>query len=135
MAATVSDDRVVSEVAAKFARFVADGDLDALRALYTPDARIWHNTDDTAKTVEESLEFLGALLSVTTRRWYADVRLTPTPTGYVDQHYVCAVLTTGDEVRVPVCMVVTLDGARVTRLEEYIEPEASGPITAALLRG
>jgi len=131
----MSDPGVVSAVADKFARFVAEGDLDGLRALYTPDARIWHNTDDHAKTVEESLQFLAGLLSVTTKRWYADVRLMPTPSGYVDQHYVCAVLTTGEEVRVPVCMVVTLDGARVERLEEYIEPEASGPITAALLRG
>lgn len=131
----MSDDRVVKAVAAKVARFVADGDLDGLRALYMPDARIWHNTDDREKTVEESLTFLDGLLSVTSRRWYADVRLTPTPIGYIDQHYMCAVLTTGEEVRVPICMVVTLDGERVKRLEEYIESEASGPVTAALLRG
>jgi len=135
MAATMSDDRVVRSVADKVARFVADGDLDALRALYAPDARIWHNTDDKDKTVEESLAFLDGLLSVTTKRWYADVRLTPTPSGYVDQHYMCAVMTTGEEVRVPICMVVTLEGERVKRIEEYIETEASGPVTAALLRG
>jgi uncharacterized protein len=131
----MSDDRVVKSVAEKIARFVADGDLDGLRALYTSDARIWHNTDDARKTVEESLAFLGGLLRVTNKRWYADVRLTPTPSGYVAQHYLCAVLITGDEVRIPICMVVTLEGDRVTRLEEYIEPEASAPITAALLRG
>jgi ketosteroid isomerase-like protein len=135
MAAPMSDHGVVKAVAAKVARFVADGDLDGLRALYMPDARIWHNTDDREKTVEESLAFLDGLLSVTSRRWYADVRLTPTPIGYIDQHYMCAMLTTGEEVRVPICMVVTLDGERVKRLEEYIESEASGPVTAALLRG
>jgi ketosteroid isomerase-like protein len=129
------DDRVVKSVADKFARFVAGGDLDALRSLYTPDARIWHNTDDKEKTVEESLEFLDGLLSVTSKRWYADVRLTPTPSGYVDQHYVCAVMTTGEEVRVPICMVVTLEGERVKRVDEYIETGASGPVTTALLRG
>jgi ketosteroid isomerase-like protein len=131
----MSNEGVVNAVAAKVARFVADGDLDGLRALYTPDARIWHNTDDKDKTVEESLAFLDGLLGVTSRRWYADVRLTPTTIGYIDQHYMCAVLTTGEEVRVPICMVVTLEGKRVKRLEEYIESEASGPVTAALLRG
>jgi uncharacterized protein len=126
MATTISDDRVIKSVAGKIARFVADGDLDALRGLYTPDARIWHNVDDKEKTVDESLEFLDALLSRTTRRWFADVRLTPTPNGYVDQHYVCAVLTTGEEVRVPICMVVTLEGDRVKRLDDYtmVEPPA-----------
>jgi len=135
MGATLSDERVVNVVADKVARLVADGDLDGLRAVYTADARIWHNTDDKDKTVDESLEFLAGLLSVTSRRWYADVRLTPTPAGYIDQHYMCAALTTGEEVRVPICMVVTLEGEHIKRLEEYIESAATGPVTAALLRG
>jgi ketosteroid isomerase-like protein len=134
MAVAISNEAVVKAVAGKIARFVTDGDLVGLRALYTPDARIWHNTDDHEKTVEESLQFLDGLLSVTTRRWCADVRLTPTPRGYIDQHYMCAVLTSGEEVRVPICMVVTLEGERVKRLEEYIESEASGAVAAALLR-
>jgi len=135
MATTMSDDPVIQSVADKLARLVADGDIDGLRALYTPDARIWHNTDDREKTVEESLQFLGGLLGVTSKRWYSDVRLTPTPNGYVSQHYVAVVMTTGEEVRVPICMVVTLDGERVKRIDEYIESGAAGPVTAALLHG
>src|SRR5437762_12939742 len=118
MGATLADERVVNVVAAKVARLVADGDLDGLRAVYTSDARIWHNTDDKDKIVDECLDFLAGLLSVTSRRWYADVRLTPTPAGYIDQHYMCAVLTTGEEIRVPICMVVTLECLRIKWPEE-----------------
>ncbi|MET9460038.1 nuclear transport factor 2 family protein [Streptomyces canus] len=135
MAPTMPDERVVEAVADAFARIAAEGDVEALRALYTDDARVWHNTDDTVKTVEESLVFFEGLLSVTSKRWYEDVRLARTATGYVDQHYMCAMLKTGEEVRVSICAVVTLEGERVKRVDEYIESGACGPVTAALMRG
>ena len=46
MATTIADEQARA-VAEKFARLVAERDLDGLRELYTPDARIWHNSDDT----------------------------------------------------------------------------------------
>jgi hypothetical protein len=68
-------------------------------------------------------------------RWYADFWLTPTPDGCIDQHYVCEVVTSGEAVPVPIYMVIALEGERFKWLEEYIEFEASGPVTAGLLRG
>jgi len=131
----MTDESVMRAVSERLARLVAAGDLDGLRAtLYTPDARIWHNTDDRSKTVDESLDFFGALVGVTTERGYEDVRLTPTPTGFVQQHYMTAVLTTGETVRAPICMVITLEGDRVKTLAEYIESGSSASVEA-LLRG
>jgi hypothetical protein len=78
---------------------------------------------------------MWALLSVSRKTWYSEVRLTPTASGYVDQRYVCAVLPAGEEVGVPICMVVTLKGGRVKRLEEYIEAGVAAPATAALQGG
>ena len=123
MATTIADEQARA-VAEKFARLVAERDLDGLRELYTPDARIWHNSDDTEKSVDESLQFFGGFLTITNKVWYSDIRVTPTPSGYLDQHYLCANLTTGADVRLPMCMVVTLEGERVKRLEEYIVTNA-----------
>src|SRR5438105_4591072 len=131
----MSDDGVVKSVAEKIARLVADRDLDALREIYTPDAVIWHSSDDKEKTVEESLEFLAAQLSLTTKVWFEDQKLTATPNGYVDQHYVCAVLTTGQEVRIPIVFVVTLEGERMKRLDDYAMFEPLAPAIAALSGG
>ena len=119
MTTTITDDTVVKSVAEKMARAVADCDLDALRELYTPDACIWNSSDDKEKTVEESLEFLAAQLSMLTKVRFEDVKLTPTPTGYIDQHYARAVLPTGDELRIPNILVVTLEGERVKRIDDY----------------
>jgi hypothetical protein len=44
---------------------------------------------------------------------------------------VCAVLTTGEEVRIPICMVVTLEGERVKRLDDYTMLDPPGPGAAA----
>ena len=134
MATTVTDETVMKSVSERLARYVADGDLDGLRTLYTPDARIWHNTDDTSKTVDESLAFFGALVGVSTAREYQAIRLTPTPTGFVQQHYLSTVLSTGETVRAPICMVITLEGDRVKTLDEYIESGSSSAVED-LLRG
>ena len=32
-------------LAARFFAAIEAGDIDAIRAIYAPDARIWHNTD------------------------------------------------------------------------------------------
>ena len=135
MTTTMTDDGLAKSVAGKIARLVADRDLDGLRAVYTPDACIWHSSDDKEKTVEESLEFLAAQLSLTTKLWFEDQRVTPTPSGYVDQHYVCAVLTTGDEVRIPIVFVVTLEGERLKRLDDYATFAPLAPAIAAQSEG
>ena len=122
MTTTMTDDGLAKSVAGKIARLVADRDLDGLRAVYTPDACIWHSSDDKEKTVEESLEFLAMQLSLTTKVWFEDQKLTPTPNGYV----------TGDEVRIPICFVVTLEGDRVKRLDDYARFEPLAPAVAAL---
>jgi ketosteroid isomerase-like protein len=126
---------VIAMVADRFARCAAERDAEGLRGVYAADARIWHNLDDAEKSVDESLLFLANLLAVTSRCWYEDVRITATGRGYLDQHYMCAALSTGEEVRVPVCAVVTLEGESVKRVEEYVEALAMGPVLEALAGG
>ena len=135
MATTMSDDGVVKSVAEKIARLVADRDLDALREIYTPDAVIWHSSDDKEKTVEESVEATAAQLALSTELWFEEQKLTPTPTGYIDQHYACVKLTSGEQVRVPTCAVVTLEGDRIKRFNEYVELGPLAPAIAALSEG
>ena len=35
------------------------GDVEAVRACYAPDAKIWHNNDRVEQTVEQNLKVLG----------------------------------------------------------------------------
>ena len=47
------------DVAERFFTAVESGDLEAVRAIYAPDARIWHNHDRKEQTVEENLKVLA----------------------------------------------------------------------------
>lgn len=46
-------------VAERFFRAVEAGDVEAIRAIYAPDARIWHNHDGVEQTVDENLRVLA----------------------------------------------------------------------------
>ncbi|MFE4758871.1 nuclear transport factor 2 family protein [Streptomyces mirabilis] len=128
----MTTEAAMKKVSVTIQQIIAAGDLSGLRELYRPDAVVWHNVDDTEKSVDTSLEMMQGMLSVTTKRWYEEVRLTPTHEGFVQQHYTCAELVDGRSMRVPTCMVITLDGERVTRLEEYFESGAATPMLELL---
>ena len=121
-----------TRIANELKQAATDGDLDALRGLYATDAVIWHNVDDTEKTVDESLQFLAGLRGVTTRTWYDRQKLTLTEQGFVLEHYTGAELTTGEEMLIPSCLVVTVTDGKIARLNEYIETSAAAPAFAAL---
>ncbi|RJQ84183.1 hypothetical protein [Amycolatopsis panacis] len=126
------DQAAVRSVADAIGAAVAAADVEALRAVYVPTARIWTNLELRDQTVEESLASLGPLFAATVSRGYDGVHLTPTPSGYVSQHDFVALLHDGSEVRIPICVVVTLAGERVARIEEYIESGAGAPLWAAI---
>jgi ketosteroid isomerase-like protein len=109
---------------------VAAGDLDAVRAIYAPDAVIWHNTDGVGQTVEQNLAVLAWLAQNVTGTRYDDVRLQATETGFVQQH-VMRGRTSGDaEITLPGCIVCTVAGGRITRLDEYLDSAHLAPLLA-----
>ena len=77
-------------------------------------------------TVDEAIQYLQGIMASTSGRRFDNVRLTPTDAGFVDQHETCAVFDDGRGVRIPTCVIFTLDGQRVKRVEEYFDPSALG---------
>ena len=128
----MSRNEELKRIAEELQRAATAGDFDGLRQLFAPDAILWHNFDDTAKPVDVALANLAGMQSVLVRSWQEESRTTYTETGFVAQHYGCAELVNGEEVRVPVCVVATVDGGRITRFDEYIEAGAIAPVLAAL---
>ena len=111
----------MTDVADRLFAAIEAGDLEAVRSLYAPDAVVWHNTDDSEQTVEQNLRVLAWVVEHLADRRYEDVRRSPTPTGFVQQHVLRCTRPDGRRVEVPACLVVTVDGGRITRLEEYLD--------------
>ena len=82
----------VMDLADRFLTAVETGDADAVRAIYAPHARIWHNFDGVEQTVEQNMRVLGWFARTLPNRRYRVLRREATRDGYFQQHVVEAVL-------------------------------------------
>jgi ketosteroid isomerase-like protein len=126
--------RDAEQVASELARIVRAGDAVALAELYAPDVRMWYSIGNAERTREEGLAGARLLFEITQDRRQECVRVTRTETGYVSQYHLHATLQDGQQLRIPSCIVVTVDDGRISRLEEYMDAITAGPLLA-LLRG
>lgn len=111
----------VMSIADRLFGAIERGDMDSLRQLYHPQARIWHNTDGQEQSVEDNLRVLRWLVRHTRARAYEDIRRDVIPGGFVQQHVLKLQLATGRTVRIPACLVATTDQGRITRIDEYLD--------------
>ena len=71
-------------LAVRFVTAIEAGDIDAIRAIYAPDARVWHNTDGIefpGQTVDENLKVLAWMGRFLRDKHYDIVRRSETATG------------------------------------------------------
>lgn len=100
---------------------VSAGDVDAVRAIYAPEAVVWHNNDGIQQSVEQNLAVLGWIAANVKGFRYEGSRCQPTPTGFVEQHIARGTAPNGTEFAFPACVVCTVASGRITRLDEYLD--------------
>ena len=99
---------------------IAAAHPDAVRAVYAPDATIWHNFDERDQTVDENLATLVALHQRASGLQYTEVRRFLAPGGFVQQHVLVG-QAKGGPLRMPAMIRFWVDAGRITRLEEYLD--------------
>ena len=120
----------IDAVAGQLFGAIERGDVDALRGLYHPDARVWHNTDNTEQSVEENLKVLRWLVRNTALRRYEEVRRELIPTGFVQMHVLRLDLSGGRTLRIPACLVARVSQGRITRIDEYLDSAQVAAVSA-----
>ncbi|MFD0684467.1 nuclear transport factor 2 family protein [Actinomadura fibrosa] len=126
------------DIADRFIAAITAGDVDALRSLYAPGARIWHNGPGAGGGAEQGVDD-----NLRTLRWlsrnlrdfrYEEIRRDPLPDGYVQRHVLRGELPDGTAIEMAACLFVTVDGVdgapRITRVEEYADTRGSDPLRA-----
>jgi ketosteroid isomerase-like protein len=106
------------------------GDVDAVSALYADDIVVWHNFDGVEQTKDANLAVLAWLTKNVTNLRYEDITRHPTEGGFVEQHVLRATTKAGAELEVPACLVVTIAGDKITRIDEYLDTAQLSPLTA-----
>jgi ketosteroid isomerase-like protein len=114
--------REAMDAAERLFSAIERGDVDAIRAVYAPDEKIWHNFDGVEQSAEENLAVLAWVVKNIAEVAYTEVRRSPTATGLVQQHVMRGRMKkSGHEIAIPACIVCTVKGGRITRLDEYLD--------------
>ena len=119
------------ELVERFFAAIEAGDIDAVRAIYAPDAVIWHNDDLIEQPVEENLRVLAGLHRVVSGLRYDVIRRVPAPDGVLQQHVLRGRLPDGAEVALHAAMYLQVRDGHVTRIEEYLDSAKRSSIRAA----
>lgn len=111
----------IEALARGFFDAIEAGDVEAVAACYAEDAVIWHNTDDQETSKAENVATLTNFIRYIPERRYDERRLTAFPGGFVQQHRLKGKRRDGREVEMTACIVCTVSGGRITRLDEYFD--------------
>lgn len=125
---TANDMNVLAD---RLMRAIEQSDLESARACYAPDARIWHNFDGIAQTVDENLRTLKWMDKRLTSRRYEVVSRHAFDGGYVQQHVLHGTLSNGEAFAMPACLVVTVKDGKIARLDEYLDTAHTLPLRRA----
>jgi ketosteroid isomerase-like protein len=115
----------------RFIAAIQAGDVDAVRACYAPDAKIWHNHDGLEQTVDQNLRALKWFARTLPDRVYRVQRVEPLPDGFLQQHVLEATLPDGTHWAMDACVVVRMKDGLIVRLDEYIDSARANALSAA----
>ncbi|WP_257548120.1 nuclear transport factor 2 family protein [Sphingopyxis sp. DBS4] len=112
----------IRAMAQRFFDAIEAGDIATMQNSFTPEAEIWHNTDEAIVTPAQTAETLTGMVARIKDREYAERRLTVFPGGFVQQHVLKGRRVHDDgEVRLPCAIICKVENGRITRLDEYFD--------------
>lgn len=115
-------------VAAALTAALERGDLPAIEALYDESIAVFRNFDGKTLSRAKVLKVVGFLTSAVDGLRYQDVRVEPTPSGFVQRHTFTGTSKAGVPFSAHVCLVAEVRDGRIVRIDEYLDPAALAPI-------
>jgi ketosteroid isomerase-like protein len=109
------------DLAETFVSAIQRGDVDAVRACYAPDAKLWHNTDNIEQTVDQNMKVLDWFIRTLPDRYYRVIRREALSDGFLQQHVLEATLPDGTKWAMDACVVIKIENGHITRLDEYMD--------------
>lgn len=105
-------------------------DIDAVRAIYAPDAVIWHNNDGIEEDPDRNLRVLSWVARNIKDLRYEEVRRHETGSGFVQQHVLRGIAPNGAPLEIPACIVCEVKDGHITRLDEYLDSAHTAALMA-----
>ena len=119
-----------TELALRLVRALNEKDEAAVREIYSPDVRIWHNFDGKYQTIDENLRGMYWIHKRLSDVRYDVVRLLEIPGGYLQEHVLRGRLASGEAFAMPACVICMVQHGRVVSLNEYLDLTHTLPLTS-----
>jgi ketosteroid isomerase-like protein len=120
------DDHIT--LAEKLIAAIEAGDSDTVRTLYSDDCKIWHNFDQQEQSVDQNMATLAWMVKRVSNLRYEEIVRMSTDRGFIEQHVLRGTAPNGQDFEVPACIVGTVEGGRITRIEEYLDTAQVAPL-------
>jgi ketosteroid isomerase-like protein len=121
----------VDQIVDRFLRAIERADVDAVLAMYAPDATIWHNFDQVDMSPQDNARQLTWFTRRLSGMRYDDVRRVQFDGGVIQQHVLRGTAPNGDRVEVHAMLRIEVVGDRITRIEEYLDPAQAASLASS----
>lgn len=116
------------DVAERFIAALTAADIDAVREIYSPDVRIWHNFTGELQSVDDNIKSLLWMHRTLNGMNYDVQRREPIPGGFYQQHILRGTLASGEEFAMPACAICKVEDGHIVMLEEYLDSAQTAPL-------
>lgn len=116
------------EVARSLTERLNARDAEGVLRHYADDVAVWRNFDRRTLNKKQVTKVVGMLVSAIEGLHYEDVRVTPTVTGFVQQHVLRGRAPSGEDLSVPACLVAEIRDGLIVRVDEYLDSAAMAPL-------
>lgn len=106
------------------------GDFAAWRAIFTPEAVMWHNTDLAEKKIDDVVEALIPIRRKATSWKYTVVERVDVEDGFL-LRFVLDAETGGKKVKLAACLSCRTRDGLISRLDEYFDSAAFAELAGA----
>jgi ketosteroid isomerase-like protein len=115
-------------LARELTRRILAGDVDGVGELYHEDLTAWRSHDRRSLVRKQALRVVEILARQLRELRYEDVRIQPTPTGFVQQHVMRCLSPEGEPVEAHICLVAEVRDGRILRIDEYMDSAQMAPL-------
>lgn len=115
-------------IARELTQRILAGDVEGVAELYHDDLSAWRSHDCRTLVRKQALRVVEILARQLRELRYEDVRIRPTPDGFVQQHVMRCLSPGGEPVEAHVCLVATLRDGRIAHIDEYMDSAQIAPL-------
>jgi hypothetical protein len=119
------------QVAEQLFKCIEAKQVDGVAALYHDDVEVWHNFDNAIQSKADNLKVLTGLTQTVAQLRYEVLERHTIGNRVVQRHNLYCRMAGDEEIVIPACIFLTIDGEKIKRIDEYLDTAQAARLRAA----